>query len=188
MLWDGLCPDKESCASPANVSQKNTMPRSNCSSKDYTKEEPLNFEIEVESIQSLSASVCDNPVILILSVSVEDNAVCDGGNDLSSSDSDSVSCGLTNQEEVKTSCVPSISFYKSYISPEALQIFKGEMGEESGAEELKRRLAEWASKYLVKRNAVDELLHILRGHGHSELSAFAKTLLSTPRSTTSFVG
>ncbi|KAK3926361.1 Protein dopey-2 [Frankliniella fusca] len=73
------------------------------------------------------------------------------------------------------------------VSPDVWKIIKGEEEEKTPEEILKTKLASWSSRYKVKRNAVDELLHTLRNHGHPELPACAKTLLKTPRSTQGMV-
>ena len=44
---------------------------------------------------------------------------------------------------------------------------------------LRHSIAQWATEYQVKHNAVSALLGILREHGHSELPKTAKTLLNT---------
>lgn len=46
---------------------------------------------------------------------------------------------------------------------------------------LEEGLAEWASKFLIKQNAVDSLLMLLKQNGHPNLPASARTLLKTTR-------
>lgn len=42
-------------------------------------------------------------------------------------------------------------------------------------------LQEWATKHLIKHNALDDLLKGLQKNGHPELPSTARTLLKTPR-------
>lgn len=51
----------------------------------------------------------------------------------------------------------------------------------SGNTEIRRELAEWALKCNCTRKTLNDLLAILRRHGHNDLPADARTLLQTPR-------
>ena len=108
---------------------------------------------------------------------------------LSESD-DEESLSIENGEASATSPLPEklvdFRITKTDVSAEVWKILTG--GEEISPEELfKTQLAGWASKFLVKRNAVDELLHLLKENGHPDLPSCAKTLLKTPRSTANLV-
>jgi hypothetical protein len=46
---------------------------------------------------------------------------------------------------------------------------------------LAEELSTWAIEYQIKHNALDNLLKLLKKHGHSELPSTARTLLHTPR-------
>lgn len=47
--------------------------------------------------------------------------------------------------------------------------------------EIRSELAEWALKNKCTRKTLNDLLAILRRHGHNDLPADARTLLQTPR-------
>ena len=46
-------------------------------------------------------------------------------------------------------------------------------------------LVDWILKFQIRRNASNELLSILRKHGHDELPKCTRTILKTPRSISS---
>lgn len=53
--------------------------------------------------------------------------------------------------------------------------------EDDGGTSLAEELKEWVGEFLIKQNALDKLLKILKGHGHDYLPVTARTLLKTPK-------
>lgn len=203
------CECKISYSSPKDIDQESAMQElcEPAAYDDMSVSDHFNTDENTEAkTREDDSSVNENNLLHSQDDSVRDNVIL--GHSLSrnksncnSSDSES-NCDSSDSEHCseeyfhnnessavieKPDKLENFTLSVSHVSPEVWKIIKGEEEEKTPEEIFKIKLASWSSKYKVKRNAVDELLHTLRENGHPELPACAKTLLKTPRSTQGMV-